>query len=85
VASTVFHTLAVGSINIHVLTTLAVLGTVLLGCAMEGALLLVLFQSAHFVEDRLTVHARGDLRELWAGSGGFHSFNSQLDLSRSGH
>lgn len=58
----VSYELAVGNVNIHVLTTLAVLGTVLLGCAMEGALLLVLFASAHFVEDRLTGHARGDLR-----------------------
>jgi heavy metal translocating P-type ATPase len=61
----VTYELAVGNVNIHVLTTLAVLGTVLLGCAMEGALLLVLFASAHFVEDRLTSHARGDLKALW--------------------
>jgi len=39
---------------------------VLLGCAIEGAMLLVLFASAHFVETRLTGHARGDLRMLWA-------------------
>jgi hypothetical protein len=39
----VTYELAVGNVNIHVLTTLAVFGTVLLGCAMEGALLLVLF------------------------------------------
>ena len=29
-------------------------------------MLLVLFASAHFVETRLTGHARGDLRMLWA-------------------
>lgn len=62
----VSYELAVGNVNIHVLTTLAVAGTVLLGCAIEGAMLLVLFASAHFVEDRLTGHARGDLRSLWA-------------------
>lgn len=62
----VSYEMAVGNINIHVLTTLAVVGTVALGCALEGALLLVLFASAHFVEDRLTGHARGDLRSLWA-------------------
>ena len=62
----VSYELAVGNINIHVLTTLAVLGTVALGCALEGALLLVLFSTAAFVEMRLTGHARGDLRSLWA-------------------
>ena len=61
----VTYELAVGNVNIHVLTTLAVFGTVLLGCAMEGALLLLLFVLAHFVEDRLTLHARGDLKALW--------------------
>ena len=53
-------------LNIHVLTTVAVFGTVALGCALEGALLLVLFASAHAVEERLTRHAQGDLRALWA-------------------
>ena len=62
----VSYEMAVGNISIHVLTTLAVVGTVVLGCALEGALLLVLFQTAHFVETRLTGHARGDLRSLWA-------------------
>jgi Cd2+/Zn2+-exporting ATPase len=62
----VSYELAVGNVNIHVLTTLAVLGTIAVGCAMEGALLLVLFASAHFVEQRLTGHARGDLKSLWA-------------------
>ena len=36
------------------------------GARWRGALLLVLFQTAHFVETRLTGHARGDLRSLWA-------------------
>jgi len=49
-----------------IVSTLAVAGTVFLGCALEGALLLVLFSSAAFVEMRLTGHARGDLRSLWA-------------------
>ena len=62
----VSYELAVGNVNIHVLTTLAVWGTVLLGCALEGALLLVLFSTAAFVEMRLTGHARGDLKSLWA-------------------
>jgi heavy metal translocating P-type ATPase len=58
--------LAALKLNIHVLTTLAVFGTVALGCALEGALLLVLFATAHAVEERLTRHAQGDLRALWA-------------------
>ena len=62
----VSYELAVGNVNIHVLTTLAVAGTVFLGCALEGALLLVLFSTAAFVEMRLTGHARGDLKSLWA-------------------
>lgn len=62
----VSYELAVGNVNIHVLTTLAVWGTVLLGCALEGALLLVLFSTAAFVEMRLTGHAKGDLKSLWA-------------------
>ena len=35
-------------------------------CALEGALLLVLFSTAAFVEMRLTGHAKGDLKSLWA-------------------
>ena len=62
----VSYELAVGNVNIHVLTTLAVAGTVFVGCALEGSLLLVLFSSAAFVEMRLTGHARGDLKSLWA-------------------
>ena len=58
--------LAALKLNIHVLTTVAVFGTVALGCALEGALLLVLFATAHAVEERLTRHAQGDLRALWA-------------------
>ena len=52
-------------INIHVLTQLAVRGTVALGCALEGALLLVLFSTVAFVEMQLTGRS-GDLMSLWA-------------------
>ena len=62
----VAHDLAGARVNIHVLTTLAVFGTVALGCATEGALLLVLFATAKAVEAKLTQHAAGDLRALWA-------------------
>ncbi|KAK3235878.1 putative cadmium/zinc-transporting ATPase hma1, chloroplastic, variant 2 [Cymbomonas tetramitiformis] len=57
--------LAKGNINIHVLTSIAVFGTVWLGCAIEGGLLLALFATAKLVEDKLTKKAQGDLRALW--------------------
>jgi hypothetical protein len=62
----VSYELAVGNVNIHVLTIVAAMGTAMIGCAIEGALLLNLFATAYFVEQRLTGHARGDLRSLWA-------------------
>ena len=62
----VSYELAQLRLNIHVLTTLAVFGTVAMGCALEGALLLVLFATAHSVEERLSHTAAGDLRALWA-------------------
>ena len=67
-AATAFDTareVAAGNVNIYVLTSLAVFGTVLLGCALEGALLLVLFGAAHLVEDELTGRAQQNLRALW--------------------
>lgn len=51
-------------INIHVLTMLAVFSTIVIGSPLEGALLLVLFEFAHAVEDKLTSAARGDLTSL---------------------
>lgn len=54
-----------GDIDTHVLTSAAVLGALILGCAVEGALLLSLFATAHLVEERVTQHAQGDLRCLW--------------------
>ena len=60
------YELAAFRVTIHVLTTLAVFGTVALGCPLEGALLLVLFATAHKVEEKLSLHAAGDLRALWA-------------------
>lgn len=57
--------IAKGDIDTHVLTSAAVFGTIFLGCAAEGALLLSLFATAHAVEDRATKHAQGDLRALW--------------------
>ena len=67
-ASTAWDTaneVAAGNVNIYVLTSLAVFGTVLLGCALEGALLLVLFGAAHLVEDELTDRAQANVKALW--------------------
>jgi cation transport ATPase len=52
-------------IDTHVLMTLAVLGTLAIGGALEGALLLVLFQVSHTVEHKLTDQAQGNLRTLF--------------------
>mmetsp|Transcript_14470 Transcript_14470/g.43757 ORF Transcript_14470/g.43757 Transcript_14470/m.43757 type:complete len:906 (-) Transcript_14470:1020-3737(-) len=52
-------------IDTHVLMTLAVLGTLAIGGALEGALLLVLFQVSHTVEHKLTDRAQGDLTSLF--------------------
>jgi len=51
-------------IDVHVLMTLSALGTVVLGCPGEGALLLTLFLAAHAIEERLSQRARGDQRAL---------------------
>eukprot|EP00241_Pyramimonas_parkeae_P000237 CAMPEP_0114238112 /NCGR_PEP_ID=MMETSP0058-20121206/7751_1 /TAXON_ID=36894 /ORGANISM="Pyramimonas parkeae, CCMP726" /LENGTH=1132 /DNA_ID=CAMNT_0001350201 /DNA_START=391 /DNA_END=3789 /DNA_ORIENTATION=+ len=55
-----------GSVTIHLLTTCAVFGTIWLGCAVEGALLLALFATANQMEMKLTGSAKGNLRSLWA-------------------
>ncbi|KAK9811372.1 hypothetical protein WJX72_002746 [[Myrmecia] bisecta] len=57
--------LTAGQVDTHVLTTLAVFGTLAIGGAFEGALLLVLFQVSHTVEHELTHRAAGDLRSLF--------------------
>eukprot|EP00242_Pyramimonas_sp_CCMP2087_P005813 CAMPEP_0198215018 /NCGR_PEP_ID=MMETSP1445-20131203/46320_1 /TAXON_ID=36898 /ORGANISM="Pyramimonas sp., Strain CCMP2087" /LENGTH=466 /DNA_ID=CAMNT_0043890515 /DNA_START=633 /DNA_END=2029 /DNA_ORIENTATION=+ len=61
----VMYELARGAVNMHVLTTAAVFGTVYLGCAIEGCLLLALLATAHLVEERLTATAQGNLKALW--------------------
>ncbi|CAG9466579.1 unnamed protein product [Pedinophyceae sp. YPF-701] len=53
-----------GRTDVHVLMTLAAVGTVFMDCANEGALLLVLFALAHALEDSITGRAQGDLSEL---------------------
>lgn len=52
-------------IDTHVLMNLAVIGTLLAGLPLEGALLLVLFQTSHAVEHMLTEKAQGSLKTLF--------------------
>ena len=52
-------------IDTHVLMNLAVIGTLVAGLPLEGALLLVLFQTSHTVEHMLTEKAQGSLKTLF--------------------
>jgi Zn2+/Cd2+-exporting ATPase len=52
-------------IDTHVLMNLAVVGTLITGFPLEGALLLVLFQTSHAVEHLLTAKAQGNLQALY--------------------
>ena len=52
-------------IDTHVLMNLAVIGTLVAGMPLEGALLLVLFQTSHAVEHMLTEKAQGSLKTLF--------------------
>jgi len=52
-------------IDTHVLMNLAVVGTLVTGFPLEGALLLVLFQTSHAVEHLLTAKATGNLQALY--------------------
>lgn len=63
-------------IDTHVLMNLAVIGTLVAGLPLEGALLLVLFQTSHAVEHMLTDKARGSLKAL------FESVPDHADLIR---
>jgi len=57
--------LAALRIDTHVLMNLAVVGTLVAGLPLEGALLLVLFQTSHAVEHMLTDKAQGSLKALF--------------------
>jgi len=52
-------------VDTHVLMNLAVIGTLVAGMPLEGALLLVLFQTSHAVEHMLTEKAQGSLKTLF--------------------
>lgn len=58
------YNLVAGSIDTHVLMNLAAIGTTMTGYPLEGALLLVLFQTSHSLEHALTAKARGNLKAL---------------------
>lgn len=60
------YDLTAGRVDTHLLMNLAVLGTLCTGHALEGALLLVLFQTSHFLEHALTGCAQGSLAALRA-------------------
>ncbi|KAL3159617.1 putative cadmium/zinc-transporting ATPase hma1, chloroplastic [Trebouxia sp. C0009 RCD-2024] len=57
--------LTAGHIDTHVLMTLAVFGTLAIGGALEGALLMVLFEGSHVLEHKLTGEAQGNLQALF--------------------
>lgn len=58
--------LAALKIDVHLLMSLAAFGAAALGAATEGALLLVLFQLSHWLEDVIEGRAKGDLSALFA-------------------
>ncbi|XP_022843734.1 probable cadmium/zinc-transporting ATPase HMA1, chloroplastic [Olea europaea var. sylvestris] len=53
-----------GKINIHVLMALAAFATVFMGNALEGGLLLSMFNLAHIAEDYFTGQSKIDVKEL---------------------
>lgn len=57
--------LAALRIDTHVLMNLAVIGALVTGHPLEGALLLILFQGSHAVEHLLTDRAQGSLEALY--------------------
>ncbi|KAK9862975.1 hypothetical protein WJX84_001614 [Apatococcus fuscideae] len=70
-----------GQIDTHVLMTLAVFGTLAIGSALEGALLMVLFQVSHTVEHRLTERASGN---LWSLMGSMPQGAHKLEVDQEG-
>lgn len=66
-------------IDTHVLMNLAVVGTLVTGLPLEGALLLVLFQSSHAVEHLLTNRAQGSLKSLYSAMPEHANVVSQLN------
>lgn len=53
-----------GKINIHVLMALAAFASVFMGNALEGGLLLAMFNLAHIAEEYFTSRSKIDVKEL---------------------
>eukprot|EP01018_Ginkgo_biloba_P014466 Gb_35813 [translate_table: standard] len=56
--------IAGGRVNIHVLMALAAFASVFMGNALEGGLLLAMFNLAHIAEEYFTKRAMGDVKAL---------------------
>ncbi|XP_077225235.1 heavy metal atpase 1 isoform X2 [Tasmannia lanceolata] len=56
--------IAGGKVNIHVLMALAAFASVLMGNALEGGLLLAMFNLAHIAEEYFTARAMVDVKDL---------------------
>ncbi|KAF9600250.1 hypothetical protein IFM89_005074 [Coptis chinensis] len=56
--------IAAGKVNIHVLMALAAFASVFMGNALEGGLLLAMFNLAHIAEEYFTSRAMVDVKEL---------------------
>ena len=50
--------------NVHILMTLAAVGAVLIGNAEEGALLILIFAGAHFLEEYVEEKSRKSLNSV---------------------
>ncbi|KAI3972441.1 hypothetical protein MKW92_029485 [Papaver armeniacum] len=59
--------IAAGKVNIHVLTALAAFASVFMGNALEGGLLLAMFNLAHIAEEYFTSRSMVDVKELKDG------------------
>ncbi|XP_026455941.1 probable cadmium/zinc-transporting ATPase HMA1, chloroplastic [Papaver somniferum] len=59
--------IAAGKVNIHVLMALAAFASVFMGNALEGALLLAMFNLAHIAEEYFTSRSMVDVKELKDG------------------
>ncbi|KAI3921266.1 hypothetical protein MKW92_007361 [Papaver armeniacum] len=59
--------IAAGKVNIHVLTALAAFASLFMGNALEGGLLLAMFNLAHIAEEYFTSRSMVDVKELKDG------------------
>eukprot|EP00252_Welwitschia_mirabilis_P018970 TRINITY_DN4266_c0_g1_i1.p1 TRINITY_DN4266_c0_g1~~TRINITY_DN4266_c0_g1_i1.p1 ORF type:complete len:852 (-),score=168.18 TRINITY_DN4266_c0_g1_i1:524-3079(-) len=77
--------IAGGRVNIHVLMALAAFASAFMGNALEGGLLLAMFNVAHIAEEYFTKQAMGDVKALKESNPEFalvlDSFDSTKDFS----